>query len=50
VQIARQRCEGGVVGKPLKEFADVGDPERALKARANFVEAFREGQKSFLVA
>jgi hypothetical protein len=49
VQIARERCERCVIRKPLEEFADVRDPERALKAGANLVEAFRKGQKWLLL-
>ena len=48
MQVARKRCERSVVGKPLKEFADVSDPEGSLKASANFVQAIRKGQKWLL--
>ena len=33
VEIARQRSEGSVVGEPLEQLADVGDPEGPLEAR-----------------
>ena len=36
VEIAGQRRKGGVIGKALEQFADVGDPERPLKAGAHF--------------
>jgi len=48
MKIACQRCERGVVRKPLKQFADIGDPERALETGANLVQAFRKGQKRLL--
>ena len=50
VKIARQRCERGIVGKSLKEFADIGDPERALEPGANLLQAFGKSQKRLLVA
>ena len=43
VQIARQRSEGGVVGEPLEELADVGDPEGPLEAGADVVPTLGEG-------
>jgi hypothetical protein len=47
LQIQRQRSKSTVVGKTLKNLADVGDPERALEAGSNFAQAFRE-QKQYL--
>jgi hypothetical protein len=48
MQVAGERGEGSVIRKPLEEFADVGDPEGALKASTNFVQAIRKGQKWLL--
>ena len=45
MQVARERCKGRVVGKPLEQFADVGDPEGPLKSGANFAEALGKIQK-----
>ena len=46
VQITRQGSEGGVVGKALKKFANVGDPEGALKACANVLEALAKAHEA----
>src|ERR1700747_1298268 len=46
---ARDRGEGGVVREPLKEFADVRDPEGAFEAGANLGEAFGKGQALLLL-
>jgi len=39
VKIQGERGEGSVVGEALEDFADVGDPEGALEAVADFLEA-----------
>ena len=44
VQIARQRGEGRVIGKPLEQLADVGDPEGTLEAGANVAPTLRKAQ------
>jgi hypothetical protein len=38
VEIAGERGESRVVGEPLEEFTDIGDPEGPLKAVADFLE------------
>ncbi len=48
VQIARQRRERRVVGKPLEQLADVGDPERTLEAGANVVPTLGKAQMVLL--
>src|SRR5258708_29328822 len=48
MQVARQRGKRRVVGKPLKKFRDVGDPERPLKARFYLVQTLGKRQ-SFLL-
>ena len=47
LQIESKRSKSPVVGKTLKNLADVGDPERTLEASSNFTQAFRE-QKRYL--
>ncbi len=44
VEIARQRSEGRVIGKPLEQLADVGDPEGTLKAYTNVAPTLRKAQ------
>ncbi len=44
MEVARQRGEGRVIGKPLEQLAEVGDPEGALKAGANVVPTLRKAQ------
>jgi hypothetical protein len=41
VQIPGQDGKHGVVGKPLEQLADVGDPEGAFESGADFLEALR---------
>ena len=48
MKIAGQRSERGVVGEPLKQLADIGDPERPLEARANLAQTFGKSQKWLL--
>ena len=45
MKITGERRERGVVREPLKELADVGDPERTLEAGANFAQAARKKLK-----
>ncbi len=40
LQVESQGSERGIVRKPLKNLADIGDPEGTLEAGANFAEAF----------
>jgi len=42
VEIVGERSESAVVGKALENFRDVGDPEGALEAGADFVESLAE--------
>src|SRR4029077_20424800 len=44
VQVARQRCEGGVIGESFEEFANVGDPEGTLESSTNLAQSFRKSQ------
>jgi len=44
VKITGERRESCVVGKPLEKLADIGDPERTLETRANFMQAFGKVQ------
>jgi hypothetical protein len=39
LEIQSQGGESTIVGEALEDFADVGDPEGAVKAVANFLEA-----------
>ncbi len=45
MQINCERRKRGVVGEPLEKFADVGDPEGALEAGANFLPTIGEAQE-----
>src|SRR5262249_33646922 len=42
VQIASEHGKDRVIRKPLKKFADVGNPEWPLKSFADFANTFRE--------
>jgi hypothetical protein len=42
VEVESKGGEGTVVGEALEDFGKVGDPEGALKAVADFLEALRE--------
>ena len=44
VQIARQRSERRIIGKPLEQLADVGDPEGTLEAGANVAPTLGKAQ------
>ncbi len=48
MQIASEGREGRVIGEPLKQFADVRNPEGPFEAGPNLVETFGKGQ-SFLL-
>jgi hypothetical protein len=48
MEISRQRGEGRVVGKPLEQLADVGDPEWTLEAHANVAPTLRKAQNVLL--
>ncbi len=50
VQVARQRGERRVIGKPLEQFADVGDPEGPLEAGANVIPTLGKAHKKLSVA
>src|ERR1700760_1097108 len=43
LKVDGERGEGAVVGEALENFGDVGDPEGALEAIADFSEALGEG-------
>jgi hypothetical protein len=42
VEIQSERGKGSVVGEALEDFGNVGDPEGALEAVADFLEALGE--------
>src|ERR1019366_2863852 len=48
MEIARQRSEGRVIGKPFEQLADVGDPEGTLEAGANVAPTLRKAQNALL--
>ena len=43
LEVDGERGEGAVVGEALEDFGDVGDPEGALEAVADFGEALGRG-------
>ena len=45
VQVSGQRCECGVVRKPLEKLGDVRDPERPLKASADVIPSASQSSK-----
>src|SRR5271157_4775791 len=49
MEIARQRSEGRVIGKPFEQLADVSDPEGTLKAGANVTPTLRKAQNVLLM-
>jgi len=44
MEVAGQRCERCVVGKPLKQFGKIGHPERPLKTSLDLTQPLRKRQ------
>jgi hypothetical protein len=44
VQVTGQRGKCRVIGKPLKELGDIGDPEGPFKTGFDLMQPFRKGQ------
>src|ERR1019366_7724639 len=49
MEIARQRSERRVIGKPLEQLADVGNPEGTLETHANVAPTLRNAQNALLI-
>src|SRR5205807_131814 len=48
MKITGQRCKRGIVGKPLEQFTDIGDPEGTLESGTNLMEAFGKARPWFV--